>query len=82
MKGMARTLYRGPRQHIGRFYCRIHPVHYRTGIASSRIPLSQLGPEITASGKVQIDYKQRYAHMRTCAAHSKFAVDPGATRSL
>jgi hypothetical protein len=34
------------------------------------------------SAKVQIDYRLRYAHMRTRAAHSKLPVDPCATRSL
>jgi len=34
------------------------------------------------SAKVQIDYRLRYAHTRTRAAHSKLPVDPCATRSL
>ena len=34
------------------------------------------------SAKVQIDYRLRYAHSRTRAAHSKLPVDPCATRSL
>ena len=36
----------------------------------------------TASAKVQIDYRLRYAYTRTRAAHSKLPVDPCATRSL
>ena len=35
-----------------------------------------------SSAKVQIDYRLRYAHSRTRAAHSKLPVDPCATRSL
>jgi hypothetical protein len=35
-----------------------------------------------ASANVQIDYRLRYAHPRTRAAHSKLPVDPCATRSL
>jgi len=34
------------------------------------------------SAKVQIDYRLRYAHTRTRAAHNKLPVDPCATRSL
>jgi hypothetical protein len=34
------------------------------------------------SAKVQIDYRLRYAHTCTRAAHSKLPVDPCATRSL
>jgi hypothetical protein len=36
----------------------------------------------STSAKVQIDYRLRYAHTRTRAAHSKLPVDPCATRSL
>jgi hypothetical protein len=36
----------------------------------------------TTSAKVQIDYRLRYAHTRTRAAHSKLPVDPCATRSV
>jgi len=35
-----------------------------------------------SSAKVQIDYRLRYAHMRTRAAYTKLPVDPCATRSL
>jgi len=35
-----------------------------------------------SSAKVQIDYRLRYAHTRTRAAHCKLPVDPCATHSL
>jgi hypothetical protein len=35
-----------------------------------------------SSAKVQINYRLRYAHTRTRAAHSKLPVDPCATRTL
>jgi hypothetical protein len=38
--------------------------------------------QTATSAKVQIDYRLRYAHTRTRAAHSKLPVDPCATRSL
>jgi len=42
----------------------------------------KIGSILVTSGKVQIDYRLRYAHTRTRAAPSKLPVDPYATRSL
>ena len=43
---------------------------------------SEMSARSSTSAKVQIDYRLRYAHTRTRAAHSKLPVDPCATRSL
>ena len=50
------------------------------GDAISRAIALQLQKE--SSAKLKIDYRLRYAHSRTRAAHSKLPVDPCATRSL
>ena len=53
------------------------PLQYSCTVATENVAL-----ELPSSAKVQIDYRLRYAHTRTRAAHSKLPVDPCATRSL
>jgi hypothetical protein len=57
------------------------PGHKKVKAAIQRHP-AMLRHNQTSSAKVQIDYRLRYAHTRTRAAHSKLPVDPCATRSL
>jgi hypothetical protein len=40
------------------------------------------GSNVVPAAKVQIDYRLRYAHTHTRAAHCKLPVDPCATRRL
>jgi len=54
------------------------PAELHSGLTCFKIWLSYK----SSSAKVQIDYRLRYVHARTRAAHSKLPVDRCATRSL
>ena len=63
----------------------IHKVKSSRSQVSSNFSICLPTPtllHILSSAKVQIDYRLRYAHTRTHAAHSKLPVDPCATCSL
>jgi hypothetical protein len=69
-------------KHIDVCYHNSRDLHRRRIVNYSYVNTNENVADILTSAKVQIDYRLRYAHTRTRAAHSKLPVDPCATRSL